>query len=957
MSNLRLIFVFLALVLVTQFTNATVLMKPTPLTGLEYPDILSGAYQENITTPETFLGFKLGERTASPEQINALVNLWAKESDKVQIVEYARSYENRALHYLMISTPNNLSRLPDIKANIAQLSEPAKLSASKIKQLIEDTPATAWMAYSIHGNENSGADGALALIYHLIASKNNDVNELLANMVVLVDPMMNPDGRARFTKRLEESRGTAPNIDDNSLLHSGTWPFGRTNHYYFDLNRDFYFAVNPESRGRIKAINQWFPQLMIDGHEMGPQDTYLFGPPREPLNVHIPASTRKWSKVFSLDHAEKFDENNWPYYTGEWFENLYPGYSNYAEYKGSMHILYEQASTDEDGIKLASGKIRTFKEAVDHQFTSSMANLTTLSKHSKAMYQDFVQFRKGHVATKGQYSNRSFVVLPTGNHYRTQRFLDLLDIQGFEYQQTTKSFTVSKAKNQLGQNLTKVTVPKGSIVINNRQYDAPLLATLLEFDTEIKDQVLIEERQKTLRNGSSVMYDTTAWNITMMYGLEALEVNENITKNLTNYQAPTPQFTERENTIAYLVDGATDSSVAFAARLLEQGVKVRVLDKEGKFNQQGFARGSVVVYHYDNTMDKSKLKTLVKQTANETNSSLVAINQGLGDGDLPDIGGESFKLLTAPKVGLISQNGINFYDLGSIWHLLDTELGIRHSHLNQEFLANTDLRAYNVLVLPSRFYGELPKHVVKQIGQWVTNGGTLIVSGSSANQLLATEKFTQVKLLKDSFKESEEYNLALFQEWLAKQSTISNAKQVAANKVSNDIWYPWQDIKALKPMDEKALKQWNNWNQRFMPSGAITATRTDQKHWLTYGVPEQLPVLTSNLPLLMSKGGSDAVVRFGQYVSNSKAEASQIGWSTIPAANDVYLRMSGLLWPEAAQRITNAAYLTREAKGKGQIILFAGEPNFRGASKGTARLLLNAIVYGPGLGTQPFINL
>ena len=283
-GNIVILLGILAVVGYCSPVSATVLMKPTVNKQLNYADILTGDYDQAITAPKAELGFSVGERAATPEQINALVNLWAKESNKVQIVEYARTYEGRALHYLVISSPKNLKNLATIKSNIKTLSHPKGISRSEITRLITDTPATAWMSYSIHGNESSGADGALALIYNLIAAKSSEGTGLLDNLVILVDPMMNPDGRARFTKSLQEHRGAAPNIDNQSLLHTGEWPFGRGNHYLYDLNRDFYFAVNPESKGRISAINQWYPLLMIDGHEMGAQTTYLFGPTREPLN-------------------------------------------------------------------------------------------------------------------------------------------------------------------------------------------------------------------------------------------------------------------------------------------------------------------------------------------------------------------------------------------------------------------------------------------------------------------------------------------------------------------------------------------------------------------------------------------------------------------------------------------------------------------------------------------------
>ncbi|WP_371375078.1 M14 family zinc carboxypeptidase [Thalassotalea aquiviva] len=936
---------------------AAVVMKPTPLPEAQYPAILKGNYHSNITKPEAILGFEVGERTATPEQITELVTLWASESERAHIVEYARSYEDRPLHYLVISAPENLNNLAQIKDNIASLSHPSKLSDAQAKTLIEQTPATAWMAYSIHGNETSGADGALALIYHLLASTDTDVVAMLDQLIVLVDPLMNPDGRARFSKNLQEHRATAPNFDTQSLLHSGIWPFGRTNHYMFDLNRDFYFAVNPESRGRIKAINQWYPLLMIDGHEMGALDNFLFGPPREPINKHIASSIKRWSDKFATDQAAQFDQNQWPYYTGEWFENLYPGYSNYAEYRGSIHILYEQARTAEDGVRLANGSIRSYKQSADHQFVSSLANLKTLQQNRQQIFADFVKNRRANIASNGPYANKSFVILPTDNHARLANLLDLLRLQNIDYFFTTKEMKLDDAKNHLGQ-IKDTNIPKGSVVIPNRQFEAPLIAAIMEFDAEISEAVLLEERQKTLRNGGSIMYDSTAWNLSMMFGLPALEVNEHIRDNLTK-ESPSynPGLSNTDNAIAYLVDGASDKSVAFAARLMEQDIKVRVLDKEARFNNQSFNRGTVVVTHHDNLMDEQTLVRLVETTAQETKTKAIAINQGLGAGDLPDIGGRHFRLLTKPQLGLITQNGISPGDFGSLWHMIDTELGIRHSHLANDLLARSDLRQYNVLVIPGRWYGSLSKASVTNLDTWTKQGGTLIVMGNSANQFIAKEGISKVKPLKASLEKAQEFNIALYREWLAEQDNISNQTLVANHKVPDDVWFPWAGNDELKPMSKEQLEQWEAWSANFMPSGAMIATRTDQQHWLTFGVEQQLPVLTSNGPLFMVNQGAQAVVRYGVLVDNPKAQEKMIGWSTIPQGKDLYVRMSGLVWPEAAQRIANTAYLTREASGKGQIILFADSPTFRGATKGTARLLLNAMIYGPGLGARAQIEL
>lgn len=937
------------------YATASVLMKPTPNDELVYQKTLTPKnVDQRITKPEVVLGFEVGQRTATPAQITELVTRWAKESNKVAYQQYATSYEGRPLHLLAISSPKNLSNIDKIQANVQQLAKPKALSTAQTNRLIDEMPAIAWMAYSIHGNESSGADSALALIYHLIASQDQDVTSLLDNMVILVDPVMNPDGRARFTKMLEQHRGTAANVDSQSLLHAGVWPYGRTNHYYYDLNRDFYFLQAPETRGRVAYINKWYPQLMIDGHEMGSLDTYLFGPAREPINTNLPQSKKKWGEVFAKEQASAFDQQGWTYYTGEWFENLYPGYSNYAEYRGAVHILYEQARTAEDGIRLPNGKIRTYKESVHQQLASSFANLQTLAKNSKAMYRDFVSDRRFVTSDKSPYADKSYVVLPSKNNTRIAKFVELLKAQDIEVLTTTKAIKVKQVLDQLGTKYSTKTVPVGSIIVNARQPEARLLNAILEFDAEITDAVLLEEWQRTMRDGSSLMYDNTAWNLTMLHGLEAWQVGQEITSNTEVYDSNKQTTQAAQPALAWLAHGDNDSSVAFAARLMEQGVKVRLINKQGELSGIRYSRGSVVVLKSDN-QGNEQLSSLVTTVANELSLPLDAINVGLGDGDFADIGGSHFELLTQPKIAIASRGAVSPYDFGAIWHMLDTNLGIRHSHVDLNNMARADLRQYNVIVLPHT-YGKIEKSTLSALEAWVKQGGTLIAIEGATRALIAAEIPSVVSLDK-ALKEASKYDLSLQREWLAKQNTILNKQFVASNTVPEAIALPWLASSKLESLDKDQLKLWDEWAQKFMPSGAMVASRTDQKHWLTFGVTQTLPLLISNPPLLMSDDSSVAAVRMGTFVKNEKAKSRKLGWSTIPEGYDITVRMSGLLWPEAAQRIANSAYLTQESKGRGQLILFAGQPIFRGATKGTERLLMNAIVFGPGLGASQAINL
>ena len=932
---------------------ASDLQIPTFNSDLEYPNpILDGNYIQTITKPDTILGFEVGTRVATPLQITNSLMKWADESNRLQIVEYARSHEDRPLFAVYISTPENLANLETIESNILLLSDSRKINDRQAKEIIDSLPAVAWMSYSIHGNETSGADAALASIYHLIASEDKDVLEMLDNMIVIIDPLMNPDGRDRFAKSLEQYRGTAPNVDDQSLLHSGDWPYGRTNHYFFDLNRDFYFLTQPETKGRVALINKWRPQLMIDGHEMGPQDTFLMGPPREPINKNIDLDIKKWGDVFAEDQAKAFDDRDWRYYTGEWFENLYPGYSNYSEYRGSVHILYEQSRMAEDGVRRPEGTVQTYKESVHHMYISTMANLKTLQLNSKEMYKDYWDGRKYNVSSQSEYANKYYVILPTDNLGRLNTFISKLEAQEIEIYTNTNPIKVSNIINQIGDTEEEYIIPEGSLIVPNRQPDAPLIAAILEFDAKINDSVLIEERQKVLKNGSSVMYDATAWNLTMMYGLPAITINQPIRDDLVYWENKNIIEILNNDAIGWSVNGNDDRSVAFAARLMEQNINVRILDKETKFLDQVLTRGSIFVTKVDNPKN-DKLLSIINSTLLGLNISASSVLTGYGKGDLPDWGGEHFRLLTKPQIALLGQSNFNSYDVGSSWWTLDKNLGIRHSQINSSFITYADLRRYNTIIMPdgNRILSDKELEV---LNDWIKQGGTLIAHDNSSSIIASKNGLGSVTKIQNSLDKSIDFDIDLQREWLADKDNI-DFDQVNSNTLNYKTDYPW-DMDKRTITDEELIRR-DNWQSKFMPSGAFVVGRVDNTHWLSFGTPDVLPILYSKQPVLMTSNRAEAVVRIGSIEPNNGSEIKQLNWSTIPADHDIKVRMSGLVWPEASEKIANSAYLTREQIGNGQLILFSGQPNFRGSTRGTSRLWLNAVVYGAGLGTTPRINL
>ena len=923
-------------------------MSPTSVSKDLYPNnILDGNYSTSVPKPMEFLGFNLGERVATPAQISSAILGWSTASDRLKVIEYAKTHEGRPLYSVFISSPNNINDLDTIKDNIERLSDARGINDRQAQIIIENIPAVAWMAYSIHGNETSGADAALGLIYHLIASEDPDVIDLLENMVVIVDPMMNPDGRDRFAKSLDQYRGTAPNYDDQSLLHTGDWPYGRTNHYYFDLNRDWFYLTQPETQGRVALINQWRPQILVDGHEMGPQDTFMTGPPREPINKNIDPNLIKWGNKFANDQASTFDKRNWRFYTGEWHEDLYPGYSFYVQFRGSLGILYEQSRMAEDGVRRPEGTIQSYKESVHHQFISSIANLKTLQVNSKEMYQDYWNGRKYNISKNSVYANQTFVILPTKNHGRLNALANKLRAQDIELFTNNNSISVKTAFNQSGKSLEDFMIPEGSLIIPNKQPEAPLISAILEFDADINESVLLEERQENLRDGSSIMYDTTAFNFSMMFGLSAVSVPENITNSLNIWQPYPTNIEINDKAIMWATDGQDDRSVAFAARLMEKNVQVRIIDKDAVLSGHELSRGSVVVLGMDNPKNENLINE-INTVATELDISLHSLESGFGNEELPDWGGRHFRLLERPQIAILSHSGFSSYDVGVSWWSLDHHLGIRHSQINSSFAGYADLRRYNTIIMPSGS-PSMNTNNTKALMDWVAQGGTLIANNRSTSFLASNAEIGSVRMIQDTFENSNDYNFDLLRETSALNNEIDK-KNIQQYSLDLKIEYPWES--AEERLSQEELEFRDEWQSIFMPSGAMVAGRVDNKHWLSFGAPDVLPILYGNYPVLMTGRNAEAVVRIGSYEDNNEVQDYRtINWSSIPPGKDLNIRMSGLVWPEAAQRIANSAYLTRERVGKGQIILFSGEPNFRGSARGTNRLWLNAVVYGAGLGT------
>ena len=790
---------------------------------------------------------------------------------------------------------------------------------------------------------------------------------------------MNPDGRDRFLTMMAENRTAQPGVDDQSLLHTGFWPAGRTNHYLFDMNRDWVFVTQPESRGRVRAIGEWNPHYLIEGHEMGSQSTFFFNPPREALNPHFPPTEQKWEARFGADQAAAFDAHGWRYFNGENYDNWYPGFtSSWAPLRGAIGNLYEQSKVSTDAVRHANETLETYRESVHHQLVSTMANLAFLAKNRKEILTDFVAEKRACAGADATYPARTWAILPNANAARLRRFLDLLAVQNIEVLAAEKSFRAS-GKDRLGREVKEREFPAGTLLVSSRQPLGRLAAASLEFDPHMTNEFLTEERREILRSNPSRVYDTTGWSLPMLYDVETFELAGDFGgKVFTAPSAPAP-IANTDTTVAFVIDGGDDASVIAAGRLMERGAWVRVADRPIQFDGHDFARGSVVITRKDNPNFHGDLVAAIREVCTELQLSALGVRSGNGPGEFPDLGGRHFVLLQRPSIAIVGREPIGANGYGEVWHLVDHVLGLRAAYVSFQNLRTADLRRYNVLVIPDGAGTALADRM-ETLKAWVNAGGTLVAIGSSAGAF-AKEKdgLGLTRQLPDVLAKFDDYRQAIAREWEARQTT-PDPEKIWSFSPPAEVTYPWLIGDTGEKANEDELKRRDAWRGLFMPIGALLAARYDDQSWLTAGCSDYLPVIYSGKTVLHAPPSVQVPVRLGVFTSAPKIAPTKPtekpaektasaddgdakkkkkpapGWTIAPPGYEMRLRMSGLVWPEAADRLANAAYLTRESIGSGQLILFASDPVFRAAALGTTRVFANAIVCGPGMGATQLIK-
>lgn len=970
----------LALVLGFGAALAEGTLRP-PIDGFTPERIFPGQrFDPAIPTFAETIGIEHGERPVRAHEILRWFETLAEASPRARLTTYAHSHEGRPLVVMAVGDAPTIAELEAFQAAHAARVDPRGRPASGDAAVLDGARAVAWLGHSIHGDELSGADAACALAYWLVAGQGGLAERIRRDLVVLIDPAENPDGRERYLSMLQSFQHRVPTTDQEDLSHAAVWPWGRGNHYLFDLNRDWFSLVHPES-ARSERIAAWNPQLMVDAHEMGADSSYLFSPSRHPFNPLLPPNNGRWAQRFGRDQATELDRRGYPYFTREWNEEFFPGYgSSWASYRGAIGILYEMSRTSGHVVKKVDGSLRSFAQGVEHQAASSLANLRTLLDNREAILADFVADRRAAIAAARSGEAVGSYLLPEGRHpERTRALVSLLQRQGIEVLRggsapeglgklidvrSGAASTVARLAEERRWNTASWIVPLD-------QPAAPLVRVLLDPHVPMETTFLREQREYLERGRGSRLYDATAWSLPLAYDVEAFWSRAVARDGEAATPAePVGLLEEDDDALSFVIDGGSDRVARALAALQARDLHVRVARRPFRIGGRDYGHGSLSIRREGNPDD---LAEQLHQVAHASGVEIHAVGSALAERG-PDLGGSHFRPLIAPRIAVLAGWPVSPTHYGAVWRLLDDH-GVRFTSLDVGRFGRAQLDRYNVLVFPnaSGSYAAVLGDAGRQrLERWVEAGGTVIGIGSGAEFLADAElQLTQTRLRSQAIESFPSVVLGPPAEQVEPGAPLrAIGVRAPAEKESDDaapVGSPYDvapvigagarpfvagvDLGTPFEGDAVSLAKWvEPWLpdgrskaamddllaadarlRRFSPEGAFLRVELDGDVWLNWGLPAEIAAYVNHDDTLVADAGVQVAARF--------VEVER-------------LHLGGLLWPEAAGRLAHTAYATREARGRGQIVLFLNEPEFRGWTLGTRRLLLNAMLLGPGLGTR-----
>ncbi|HQN38045.1 MAG: hypothetical protein GX178_12980 [Acidobacteria bacterium] len=848
----------------------------------------AAAYDPAIPAPATVLGHELGAEVSTPEEIAACLGaLAAAAPDRARLVEYARSWEGRPLHLLVIGSRERMARLEEVRAGLARLADPRDLAAADEARLVRELPVAVWVLAAVHGNELSPSEAALALAYHLLAARGDpEVERILAATLVLVDPLQNPDGRARFVHQNLLGRAAEPDPEPAAAEHDEPWPGGRGNHYLFDLNRDWIAMSQPETIGRGRLFGDWHPQVVVDLHEMWGDATYFFAPPAEPHHPLISGTQRRWLDRFGAANAATFDARGLPYFTREIFDSFFPGYGeSWPLLHGAIGMTFEQASSRGLRFRRRDGSLLRYEETIVAHLAATLSTLATAAAHHEELLADFVGERRGAVAEGLAGDARELWFAAGDDPARAEWLARALARQGIEVEQAAEPLRFPDGR----------TLPAGSFGVPLAQPAGRLARTLLVAHTPLDAAFVAAQDRRRGKHLESEIYDVTAWSLAELADVELVPAATPRPGRRVRYDpqapaaAPEPLPPAR---VAYLAPWGLGTASATVAALAD-GLQAQVAERPFRLAGREWPAGTAIFRVAGNPPD---LATRLAALARRHGTTFTAADSGFPESGIA-LGSDRVRRLAPRRVLLAWGEPASSLSAGAVRFVLERRFGQAVSAVRLRALRRADLFRYDVLVLPAGDYAEaLTGPDLERLRSWLREGGTLVTLGE-ASRWAAGEKAGL----------------------LAARPEQRDGRPEGSEK-------PPAASAAPAPAPESASAP--GAEQPEETPGALLRVELDPEHWLAAGSDGEVQVMVEGRRVftpLSSDRGRNA----GLYAAAERLVAA------------------GLVWPEARQALAGKAYLVEQPVGRGRVIAFAEDPAFRGMAPATELLLLNAVLLGP----------
>lgn len=821
------------------------------------PDI---PYNAAVPTPESVFGFQVGEWHVSHDLLAKYIEMVAASSPRASLHEYARSHERRPLYHLVITSPGNQKNLESIRQRHLALTDPSRSQDIDISNM----PSVVLMGYGVHGNEPSSLNAAPLVAYYLLAGDTPEIRQILENTVIIIDPCLNPDGANRFASWVNRNRSLNPVSDPNNREFNDVWPGSRSNHYWFDLNRDWLPVQHPESRGRVLAFHQWKPNINTDHHEFGSNSTFFFQPgiPSR-VNPLTPQRTTELTMEIGHFHARAFDAIGSLYFTRESFDDFYYGKgSSYPDANGSIGILFEQAGLNGHRRETIHGTL-DFAFTIRNQVVVSLSTIEAAQHLRTELLEHLRWFYRSAMQEAARAPEKLWVFGDERDQTRNALFMDVLKVHNIEVYDLARAVQLDGISFQPGK----------AWVVPVQQPEFRMVQSLFTQVREFED---------------SLFYDISSWTLPMAYNIPFASVtNTRQARELTGNRLNNnilPQGNVQGPPQAYAWVFAWDEYFAPRAlyHLQKNGVRTKVATNSFSVNLEGsirhFDNGSIMIPSQGQDVSPQRMHELLQQAATLGGVNIFGVNTGLSSMGV-DLGSGSFASLQKPEILMIVGSGISSTEAGEVWHLLDQHFQMPVTQVEAQQIQNLNLERYNTIIMVNGSYSSLRNSAVERLHNWVRNGG-VIIGIRNANRWLSDNELTRI-----------------------------NYRELPRVKEPDFLPY------AIRTDHQGA---------RRIP-GSIFMAAIDKTHPLGYGYyRNEVPVYVAGLEF---------------------AEPDRSPFANPLIFNSNSLR-SGYVFRPYEKLPDGSAGIIVNTSGRGTVVSFLHNPNFRGFWLGTNSMFLNAIFFG-----------